>query len=391
MSTVVVAAAGPSPLWYLTRGTGVVALILLTASVVLGVLNASRWSRPTWPRFATSELHRNVSLLVVAVLSIHIVTAELDTFAPVGWLAVVVPLASRYRPIWLGLGTLAFDLLLALVVTSLFRQRIGHRTWRGVHWLAYASWPVALVHGLGTGTDARVGFVQFLDVICVAAVVATVGWRVTQARPGRRLTLGVASAVAVLAMASWAAGGPLKPGWAKKAGTPSRLLASARASAPIRSSAAPPAAPSPSASTRGSAAIPALPFSASLAGSLTQIGPGSSGDITITITARVSGAMTGTLDVVLRGQPAGGGVYLQNSAVTFGPTDAPTLYRGELVALDGDQLVASVKSVSARPLDLGINLQIDPASGTVQGTLQAQTARHQTAQGGSSENGDGGQ
>ena len=220
---------GPSPLWYLSRGTGLVSLALLTAVVLLGLLQVSRWSSPLWPRFVVQGLHRNLSLLVLVVLGLHIVTAELDTFAPVGWLAVAVPFVSAYRPIWLGLGTLAFDLVLALVATSLLRARLGYRAWRPVHWAAYACWPVAFVHGLGTGTDTRLGWVIWLSWGCAGAVMTAAAWRLARGWPGHRgVRLGAAGAVALAmaAVCAWAAQGPLQPGWARRAGTPVRLLSS---------------------------------------------------------------------------------------------------------------------------------------------------------------------
>ena len=148
----------PKAFWYLTRGTGIVALLLLTASVALGVLTTARWRSPRWPRFALGGLHKHLTLLSVALVAVHVLTTVADGYAPVRIRDAFLPFASRYRPVWLGLGAVAFDLLLALVLTSLLRARIGHRLWRRVHWLAYACWPVALVHALGTGSDARAGF-----------------------------------------------------------------------------------------------------------------------------------------------------------------------------------------------------------------------------------------
>jgi len=216
-----------SPLWYLTRGTGLVALVLLTVSVVLGVASLSRASSPAWPRFLTAGLHRFVSLFVVLVLAAHILTAELDTFAPIGWAAVVVPFRSPYRPIWLGLGTLSFDLLAALALTSLLRERIGYRAWRAVHWLAYLCWPVAVVHGLGTGTDTRLSWVLGLSVACVAAVVVAAIWRLAQGWPAdasTRVVLGALGAAALMVGAAWTVKGPMHTGWARRAGTPHTLL-----------------------------------------------------------------------------------------------------------------------------------------------------------------------
>ena len=138
-------------LWFATRGAGIVLLLLFTAVTCLGILTVMRWQSASWPRFLSAELHRNLALLSVVFLVIHVVTAILDPFVSIGWLSIVVPLASDYRPVWVGLGALSVDLFIAIVVTSLLRARFGQRVWRAVHWLAYASWPLAVLHSLGTG------------------------------------------------------------------------------------------------------------------------------------------------------------------------------------------------------------------------------------------------
>ena len=170
----ITAAVSTKALWYLTRGSGIVSLVLLTISVVLGVTTAVRWSSPRWPRFIVEGLHKNVSLLSMVFLAVHIVTAIADGFVPIRWIDAVVPFASQYRPFWLGLGALAFDMLIAVVITSLLRVRIGHRTWRAVHWLAYACWPVAVIHGLGTGSDTSQRWMLLIDLAAIAAVAAAV-------------------------------------------------------------------------------------------------------------------------------------------------------------------------------------------------------------------------
>src|SRR6202521_6192306 len=141
-------------LWYTTRGAGAVSLVLLSGVVVLGGLSSLRFQSASWPRFLTTGLHRNVALMAVVFLALHIITAVVDPCTHLGWLPAVIPFSSYYRTFWLGLGTVAFDLLLAIVLTSLVRGFIGQYAWRLVHWLAYASWPIAVVHGAGTGTDA---------------------------------------------------------------------------------------------------------------------------------------------------------------------------------------------------------------------------------------------
>ena len=210
-------------LWYTTRASGIVALVLLTTSVVLGILTSVRFETRSWPRFASQDLHRRVSILAVVFVALHVTTTVSDAFAPIGWVSVVVPFTSPYRRLWLGVGTLSVDFLLAVTISSLLRQRIKPRSWRALHWLAYANWPLAVVHGLGTGTDPHLGWVIILVVACVAAVLIAISWRLVAGWPahaGARVTAGTASVVAVIVLAAWTALGPLRPGWAVRAGTP---------------------------------------------------------------------------------------------------------------------------------------------------------------------------
>jgi len=168
-------------LWYFARGSGVIALVLLTIVVVLGV--GARSGKPVFnlPRFAVSLVHRNAALLAVVFLAGHVISLLFDPYAQLRLFDLVVPFVGNYRQLWEGLGTLGFDLLIAIVVTSLLRNRLGARVWRAVHWLAYLCWPVALMHGLGTGTDRGVWWLWAISLTCAAAVVAAVGWRVSPA------------------------------------------------------------------------------------------------------------------------------------------------------------------------------------------------------------------
>ena len=212
--------------WYLTRGTGVVALLFVTAAVVLGIISSLRVGGGRSPRFVVAGLHRNISLATVAFIGVHVVTTVLDGYVPISLADAVVPFASPYRPIWLGLGAVAFDVILALIITSLVRVRLGLRTWRFVHWFAYACFPIAVVHALGTGTDARQGWMLNLVIACGGLVVLAAFARLWQLRH-ERLPLAVAGmvgiVVVVLTAATWAQNGPLAPGWAKRAGTPAHL------------------------------------------------------------------------------------------------------------------------------------------------------------------------
>lgn len=218
---------GPSIYWYLTRASGIVALILLTASVVIGIAAIARLRTRRVPRFLVDGLHRTVSLLALVLLIVHILTSVLDSFAPISLINAVIPFTGTYRPLWLGLGTLAFDLLLAVAITSLIRQRLGHGTWRAIHWLAYACWAIAVVHGFGTGSDVHQSWMLLIDIACIAAVLGAVAIRAAIGWPeNARLRLGllgVAGAFA-LGLVVWLPGGPLGKGWARRAGTPPALL-----------------------------------------------------------------------------------------------------------------------------------------------------------------------
>jgi predicted ferric reductase len=167
-------------LWYTTRGAGAVSMILLSGVVVLGVLSTMRVQSAAWPRFLTTGLHRNLALLTLVFLALHIVTAVVDPFTHLGWLTAVVPFSSYYRTLWLGLGTIAFELLAAIIVTSLLRGVIGQAAWRIVHWLTYASWPIAIIHGFGTGTDAWAAWFMIPAIVCVSAVALVVVLRLLQ-------------------------------------------------------------------------------------------------------------------------------------------------------------------------------------------------------------------
>jgi DMSO/TMAO reductase YedYZ heme-binding membrane subunit len=283
-----------------------IALVLLSAVVVLGIATSLGWTSRRWPRFFSQTLHRDLSLFCLVLIVVHIATTVVDGFAPIGFLDAVIPLRSPYRPLWLGLGALAFDLFLVLAVTSALRRRVGYRSWKAVHWLAYLCWPVAVLHGLGTGTDARLAPTLVIDVVCVAAVVVALGYRLAAGWPDhatRRALGGGAASAFCLGLAVFAFAGPLRPDWSKQAGTPTALLSGSSGSGSSGSSAA----------------------------------------------ARAPGNAQG-----------GGGVRLMSSQVTVG---AGT---GNVVALDGDHVVVVVHSGTSA-LHVTLQLGLDQGSGRVKG------------------------
>jgi len=172
------AAAGSQDLWFVSRASGLVLLVLFSVVVVLGVAARMGSSPKNWPRFVFIELHRTLALFAVALLALHVVTAILDPFVTIGWAATFVPFLSPYRAWQIGLGTLAVDVAGAVIITSLLRVRLGFRAWRAVHWLAYIAWPVAFVHSITAGTDLTIWWVALTEWACAAAVAVAVVARI---------------------------------------------------------------------------------------------------------------------------------------------------------------------------------------------------------------------
>lgn len=350
-------AHGPSALWYATRGTGAIALVLLTAAVALGIGEVRAWRPAGTPRFAVAALHRTVSLLAVAFLAVHVATTLLDPFPHIGAINALVPFQTTYRPLWLGLGTVACDLLVALVVTSLVRRRLGYRVWRGVHWLAYASWPVALVHGLGAGSDTGSVWMLVLTLVCVGAVWVALIARLAapDVPPSLRTGATAAAVLAALALGVWLPAGPLASGWARRAGTPAAVLEAFSPRAPARQ-------PPRDVLARG--------FSARVSGRIDN-GISTTGVAVADLRLRVRDSPRAVLRIRLGGQPlTGGGLSMDRSAVTLGPPRDPTRYSGRVDSLRDSRLSALVGTQDGRALRLSIDLtlQEDRVAGQVRGT-----------------------
>ncbi|MCO5968650.1 ferric reductase-like transmembrane domain-containing protein [Actinoallomurus soli] len=224
-----------SLLWYATRATGEITLLFLTVVLTFGVLSALRVGGRRVPRFVIAGLHRNLTLAGLGFLAVHIATTVADSYAPIALTDVVVPFGSAYRPIWLGLGTVAFDVLIVLTATSLLRTRMGYRRWKALHWAAYACWLAAVVHALGTGSDVRSSLFLLLAGVCAAVALAAVAWRLAAAGPGKtglRAGAGLLTLATVLVVGAWTVSGPLADGWARRSGTPASLLGKASSPGP---------------------------------------------------------------------------------------------------------------------------------------------------------------
>jgi methionine sulfoxide reductase heme-binding subunit len=356
-----VAAHGPSPLWYATRGAGATTMVLLTASVVLGIGEERGWRPAKAPRYAVAALHRTISMLALVMLVVHIVTTIADPFPKIGIAAAFIPFATDYRPLWMGLGTVASDLLIALIITSVLRRRLGYRAWRAVHWAAYACWPVAILHGLGTGSDTKATWMLALTLASVAAVVMAVLARL--ARPGTspRARIGGTSAatLSVIGLAVWLPGGPLGTGWAKRAGTPASVLTAFK-----------PKVARATARTTVAKTVPdpfGRSFSASFTGPLRE-GTSAGGLAVVDLNLRLQGQPDGVLRIRLGGAAlSGGGLRMDRSAVTLGPPGRPGEYQGKVDFLQNSELRAKVGSPEGHALRLDVSLSIDGSN--VQGTV----------------------
>ena len=168
-------------LWYASRATGIVCLLLFTVVVVLGILVGRQGRLPGLPAFAVTGLHRNLSLLATAFLAVHVLTAVADSYVSIRLVAAVIPFTSSYEPLWMGLGAVALDLIAAVIITSLVRLRLGRRLWRAVHWFTYVAFPVTVLHSIGSSKDLQSGGLLALTVACVLAVCAAAGYRLSRA------------------------------------------------------------------------------------------------------------------------------------------------------------------------------------------------------------------
>jgi predicted ferric reductase len=204
--------------WDVARAGGMVAYVLLTLSVALGLALSMRWQRPRWPRLFTNEMHSFLTLLSLVFIAVHVLAVWLDPYMRFGWRDILVPLASSYRPVWMAAGIVGLYLLLAIWISTLLRARIGYAWWRRLHTLTFLIFILSAVHGLGTGTDTRqpwalelyAGSVVLVAGLLINRLLTPIG---AHGRPHTRLAV-----LAVLAGFWWVAHGPGHAGWSAIAG-----------------------------------------------------------------------------------------------------------------------------------------------------------------------------
>lgn len=156
-------------LWYSTRATGLVAMVLLTVVVCLGALVAMRVGGSYIGRFELNEVHRSLSMLAMVFVGLHVITTVADSYVSTGPLSIVVPLTSSYKRLDVSLGAVGFDLLLAVWISSLLKVRIKNQSWRFIHWFSWVAVGTAILHALQTGTDTHKGVGWDVAIACLGS------------------------------------------------------------------------------------------------------------------------------------------------------------------------------------------------------------------------------
>lgn len=164
-------------IWYAARASGVAAYVVLSLVVSLGIGLGGKAQNRRWPRFSVEEIHRFGGLLVGSLIGIHVLAIAADSFLPFSLVQLLVPFTSRYRPLWTGLGIAAAEILLALAITNHYRRRLPYGVWRKAHYLNFAVWTLASLHGLMAGTDRGAAWLAILYGVCVATVLMLLFWR----------------------------------------------------------------------------------------------------------------------------------------------------------------------------------------------------------------------
>lgn len=352
--------------WDVARAGGFVAYGLVTVSIALGLVLSLRWKSKAWPRWATTDLHRYITLLALVFTGVHTLGIWLDPFMAFGPAEVFVPLASHYRPIWVALGIVAAYLLLAIWLSERIQKRIGYAWWRRLHYLTFAIYGLVTIHGIGTGSDTRTTWALAIYAGSFALIGSLLAIRLLLPAPHLTPRPRVATGVVLLAagVALWTVAGPLRPGWNAVANFGHGSGARIALASGSRSSA--------------SAARAVVPFSASLQGTVGQNsgdgGLGNNVGSTIQIDTTLSGGMQGSLRIALRGQATGGGgMAIAASRVDFAPASSNETYQGQVTGINGNQMGAVCSGSGGDRIQLNLQLTVDGA-GNVTGTVRGSQA-----------------
>ncbi|HWP63182.1 MAG TPA: ferric reductase-like transmembrane domain-containing protein [Candidatus Binatia bacterium] len=236
--------------WTMARAAGLLAYLLTTASVAFGLVLHHRWRSASWPRFVTNEVHRTVSLLALLAVAGHGLALLLDPYLAPTLSELLVPLTISYRPLWVAVGIIGAYLLLGLWLSQYLRSWLGYRAWARLHLLTYAAWVLALVHGLGAGSDTGTPWALAAYGGSVALVGGLVVARILDTEPEAVRFFGFGLVALVFTVvATWAIDGPLSPGWSARAGSTLARGQAALTATSTSGAGGPAASPGPASST----------------------------------------------------------------------------------------------------------------------------------------------
>jgi sulfoxide reductase heme-binding subunit YedZ len=186
-------------IWYAARASGVAAYVALSIVVSLGLTLGGKAQNRRWPRFSVEDVHRFGGLLVGSLIGVHVLAIAADSFLPFSLAQLLVPFTSTYRPLWTGLGIAAAEVLVALAITNHYRRRLPYSFWRKAHYLNFAVWGLASLHGLMAGTDRGAVWLAILYGVSVSVVLMLLMWRFG-ARVFRSPRIAATGAVTVVAV-----------------------------------------------------------------------------------------------------------------------------------------------------------------------------------------------
>jgi hypothetical protein len=351
---------GVSLTWVTTRAAGYTSFALLTASVALGLLLSSQWRSARWPRFATTELHRFVTLLTLVFIAIHVAVALLDRFIRFSLTEALVPFINHYRPLWTGLGIIAAYLATAVWLSTWLQRRIGYHWWRRLHYATFAVYVLAALHGIGSGSDSGSVWSWALYLASFALVGGLLALRLSaraqdEAQPGPA-QVGPAPEAGATALAAAAGAAPASVG-------PSPPLAGPT----------PPAGSSPPPAGPGWARHATLPgFSAQLEGMMLQ-GPDGNGGIVVRLDGALWGGFDGSLRLLVQGRVPPRARRLQVTANRlYLHSRTGITYRGRIGVFDGMRLRGHVSPDHAGAPRLALMIDLyGLRAGVVSGTVRA--------------------
>ncbi len=351
-------------LWYTSRATGVIALVLLGIVLTLGILTASKSTPLGIGKFIGPDLHRRLSISTLVFLVAHIISAILDPFVTVGLGAAVIPFAAKYRPLWVGLGTVSFDLLLVIVATSVVRHKFNHRVWKKIHYLSWVVVSLVLFHALGTGSDAHIKLVEGIYVAFVLVMGGAGLYRAYREfglDKGRKVIASASLVVVPVALLGWAVNGPLKAGWAKSATGYSIFPTTTIA---VASGTSTKTATSSQVSSGPAVVLPVT--NAAISGTMTQTQT-NSGVVVLVLRGSVANSVD-YVEVQLNGVVQEGALALESSTAFLGTKTTPNTYTGTVTQANGSALTLSLRGPKGT---VTANLNVSLSGSSFSGTISA--------------------